>query len=1177
MKHILSVSRYAKQSYRDILKKILTVLCFFFFASFFLHAEEDRELSLHIKNVTPFTVIIQQGMYGGTTVAEINPNQQKDIKVTHFLDDNKDLDFYYYFDVNYNSLSIKSIQSRDLFFTVKPFEKEHDVYIDLPREINLKKVGIIIKNESKKSLSLMHNNSMVSLKVYEKDIGNTIPANSVASFIKATHELSGKLHIYDSNLVFPEINYLEGYVYTFIVNEKNISLSDARPIIKIGENTWEIPFDNNTQISSLFEDDNNKCVYFSGSENKTAFIHSLDNKININQFDTDESSEDSFSGIIKFADSLIVTGRNNTSKVPYIIKYSTSGEKIGSNVYFEQFVEVKPFLCNNDLFIAGLATDRKNISITLIKNGKKLGVQKNISDISVEDVIGSFVTVFDKHSSTIFCAINFENDYSNVYRININTGDISQIDISDNFIDISSIHIDAGSNIYFIGTKDNYRTSIINLIETTKTYSERIVYSFTEKNVLINDSIIKDDYELILSGAVKSSAEIKSAFCMGINLKTSEILWQNQSFKFRNGEFTKITPYSDYGYIAAYNSLDNCGLIRLNSAGYIDDNHQLLESSISIKSDIAGVLYINGIKKRMISEDEIISFSLIPQNYFIELKDLQDNLIDYKEIVLKKNKKQKVILMDNSKLYLKKNNSNLSYRVVNNGRGIEILGSGEIQEAIWLSDIQLNEVESVIIDEGITSIGDGIFYKYKNLSYVRLPDSLESIGKKAFYYCDNLTTIIIPANLKFLGDEAFYGCPISSITIPADLNKIGTLVFSHCNKLKEIKVNENNTHYKDINGILFTKDETELIIYPPMKEDDKFIASENVQIIHENAFYSQNYVQEITLGANVRNIGNNAFSHCLALQKFNVINDNKWFNSIDGVLFNYSGSRLISYPYGKNDISKYTISKAVDIIEDNALTVKELNTIIFENETVPNIGHHDWKKRNSFRIVVPTKSYEDYINTKAFEPVQTAIITNSQYLSSIVNDFVRYEKFKRNQAVKDFFTPYDDWFSMEFGGYYGFSKFNVFDKVEYPNINFPGDCEWNQPRFGIKANLLFEGTGFECAFPYLDYSFTKTKLGNDNLTYNQLDVGIMLGPNIKRRVALKTGFSFTMLWESRQSDIALYSDGTSFKIGFTVPVDLTIRITKFLSIYGEYKWSLLPNQALERRFYNTGIMINTTF
>ena len=118
----------------------------------------------------------------------------------------------------------------------------------------------------------------------------------------------------------------------------------------------------------------------------------------------------------------------------------------------------------------------------------------------------------------------------------------------------------------------------------------------------------------------------------------------------------------------------------------------------------------------------------------------------------------------------------------------------------------------VVVEEGITSIGDLAFDGFRTLTSVSLPESLLYIGKEAFYgdeelteinfpdsvthiggyafiFCNKLKNVVLPESLRFLDYLAFYECAgLEHVTIPASVHHIDDSVFSNCPNLKHITV-----------------------------------------------------------------------------------------------------------------------------------------------------------------------------------------------------------------------------------------------------------------------------------------------------------------------------------------------------------------------------------------------------
>jgi len=71
---------------------------------------------------------------------------------------------------------------------------------------------------------------------------------------------------------------------------------------------------------------------------------------------------------------------------------------------------------------------------------------------------------------------------------------------------------------------------------------------------------------------------------------------------------------------------------------------------------------------------------------------------------------------------------------------------------------KLSSITSVLIEDSITNIGDGVFYGCKNLTSITIPPSVTNIGAWAFGRCGNLTSITIPEKVFFIGISAFQSC-----------------------------------------------------------------------------------------------------------------------------------------------------------------------------------------------------------------------------------------------------------------------------------------------------------------------------------------------------------------------------------------------------------------------------------
>ena len=98
-------------------------------------------------------------------------------------------------------------------------------------------------------------------------------------------------------------------------------------------------------------------------------------------------------------------------------------------------------------------------------------------------------------------------------------------------------------------------------------------------------------------------------------------------------------------------------------------------------------------------------------------------------------------------------------------------------------------LKTIVIPEGVTSIGERAFEYCTGLTSITIPDSVTSIGDYAFHGCFNLTSVTIPDGVTSIGDYAFHGCyGLTSITIPEGVTSIGRSAFSGCSGLKSITI-----------------------------------------------------------------------------------------------------------------------------------------------------------------------------------------------------------------------------------------------------------------------------------------------------------------------------------------------------------------------------------------------------
>ena len=193
-----------------------------------------------------------------------------------------------------------------------------------------------------------------------------------------------------------------------------------------------------------------------------------------------------------------------------------------------------------------------------------------------------------------------------------------------------------------------------------------------------------------------------------------------------------------------------------------------------------------------------------------------------------------------------------------------------------------DNIKKVVIEDGVTSIGDSAFSDCRSLTDITIPGSVTSIGMSAFSDCSSLASITIPESVTSIGNYAFYNCTgLTSITIPKSVTSIGVGAFDSCTGLTGINIPEG---VKSIGAFAFSEctNLTDITI------------SNSVTSIGESAFSGTPWLTnkrqennslvivsgilidgrtcsgEVTIPDGVISIGNNAFQNCTGLTSIKI-------------------------------------------------------------------------------------------------------------------------------------------------------------------------------------------------------------------------------------------------------------------------------------------------------------------
>ena len=174
-----------------------------------------------------------------------------------------------------------------------------------------------------------------------------------------------------------------------------------------------------------------------------------------------------------------------------------------------------------------------------------------------------------------------------------------------------------------------------------------------------------------------------------------------------------------------------------------------------------------------------------------------------------------------------------TYTLTIGGEGAMYDYSSSYTTVPW--NAQKSRITSVMIDDGVTSIGDSAFEDCSALKSVSGMKGVTSLGKWAFYKCTSLESFAIPSGVKSIPDCLFYDCSkLNSVTIHDQVTSIGSSAFFGCSILKTLSI------------------------------------PDSVQTIGYYAFGGCNELETINIPDGVTKIPSNAFSSCYALKKLDI-------------------------------------------------------------------------------------------------------------------------------------------------------------------------------------------------------------------------------------------------------------------------------------------------------------------
>ena len=201
-----------------------------------------------------------------------------------------------------------------------------------------------------------------------------------------------------------------------------------------------------------------------------------------------------------------------------------------------------------------------------------------------------------------------------------------------------------------------------------------------------------------------------------------------------------------------------------------------------------------------------------------------------------------------------------------------------------------SELTTVVISNGITSIGDYSFSNFDALTSVSIPASVTYIGNSVFYDCDNITSVNMPGNITGISNYAFYSCDaLESVTIGGNPTYFGIYAFGNCEKIESIDLSDG---LESIGSYAFSN-------CKGLKSID---IPDSVTTIGEYAFTSCISMEMDGLPSGLTSLGKGAFSNCVKITSVVIPGG---ITVIPDYAFRYSGLTEVTIPEGVTKIGQY--------------------------------------------------------------------------------------------------------------------------------------------------------------------------------------------------------------------------------------------------------------------------------
>ncbi len=193
----------------------------------------------------------------------------------------------------------------------------------------------------------------------------------------------------------------------------------------------------------------------------------------------------------------------------------------------------------------------------------------------------------------------------------------------------------------------------------------------------------------------------------------------------------------------------------------------------------------------------------------------------------------------------------------------------------------LPELENVTLPDSVIRIGDHSFHGCEKLKTINLPDGLTSIGNFVFGRCSNLESIKIPEGVTSTGIYTFFQCvSLTEVSLPDSLTSIGEGAFEECRALESIKIPEGVTRIEsrafmgcsNLSDVKIPEGVTDLgiFVFSSCKSLVSAAIPNGIEKVGAHMFAYCDNLAEVTLPNSIKSIDGTAFEKCVSLKSIKI-------------------------------------------------------------------------------------------------------------------------------------------------------------------------------------------------------------------------------------------------------------------------------------------------------------------